>query len=640
MPVNLLVLGTDTDVGKTTFSLLWLHFRGGAYWKPVETGPSDTEMIRRLAPGSVAHSPAQRFDEPVAPPLAARRAQTTVASAERIAQALPRAGGQPLLVETFGSPFSPLNDQELQIDLIRRLDMPGVLVSSTTLGAIGRTLQTLEALAFHGIRPKAIVLLGDPDPFAEETLRRRWPSEASGSEAVFALVPPAEWTPAGLAHASREQRGVLEKLNSCLLARPERVNADLLARDRRAVWHPYTPLRTNAAPLPVVAAQDEFLQLADGRRVIDGISSWWTILHGHRHPLLMQALREASRQIDHVLFAGATHPWAVELAERLLQTSPWPDGRVFYSDNGSTAVEVALKMAYQYWRHRGKSKRTRFVGFEHGYHGDTFGAMAVSRDPVFFGAFEPLLFKADIVPLDPTALEEHLRRHRDQIAAVIVEPLVQGAGGMRMHTLETLRQLAICAHEHDVLLIADEVMTGGGRTGTLWAHQAAAIRPDLICAAKTLAGGVLPLAATLVAPHIADAFDTADRTKTFFHGHSFTAHPLACAVALANWKILTEQPLTAPTRVERFWTTALAQLRNHPKVQDVRIHGTIAAVELDVPGGYLAEAGAKMREICLEHGVLLRPLGSVIYALPPFCTSDDSLQRIADAMSAAVDGVQ
>jgi adenosylmethionine-8-amino-7-oxononanoate aminotransferase len=193
--------------------------------------------------------------------------------------------------------------------------------------------------------------------------------------------------------------------------------------------------------LPCVAAEDEFLILADGRRIIDGISSWWTILHGHGHPVLMQALADASRQIDHVLFAGATHPWAVELAERLLQTMPWTGGRVFYSDNGSTAVEVALKMAYQSWHLRGETRRTRFVGFQHGYHGDTFGAMAVSRDPVFFGRFEPLLCQADIVPLDPTALDEHLRRRAAETAAVIIEPLVQGAGGMRMHSPETLRQI-------------------------------------------------------------------------------------------------------------------------------------------------------------------------------------------------------
>ena len=373
--------------------------------------------------------------------------------------------------------------------------------------------------------------------------------------------------------------------------------------------------------------------------MIDGISSWWTILHGHRHPPLMQALADAARHIDHVLFAGVTHPYAVELADLLLGTMPWAGGRVFYSDNGSTAVEVALKLAYQFWCHHDQPERTRFVGFEHGYHGDTFGAMAVSRDPLFFGRFEPLLFQADILPLDPDRLDEHLHRHREQISAVILEPLVQGAGGMRMHAPETLRQIVDIAHRHGVLFIADEVMTGGGRTGTLWAHQQAGIVPDLLCAAKTLTGGILPLAATLVAPAIVDAFRTSDRARTFFHGHSFTANPLACAVAACNFRQLLAQPPQAPERIERFWTQTLSPLAEHPRVKDVRIRGSIAAVELDVEGGYLADAGRAMRQKCLEHGVQLRPLGSVLYALPPYCTSDESLQRIVDAMVVAVRSV-
>jgi adenosylmethionine-8-amino-7-oxononanoate aminotransferase len=334
-----------------------------------------------------------------------------------------------------------------------------------------------------------------------------------------------------------------------------------------------------------------------------------------------------------------THPAAVDLAELLLRSAHLELGRVFYSDNGSTAVEVALKMAYQYWCLHGEPQRTCFVGFEHGYHGDTFGAMAVSRDPVFFRRFEPLLFQAEVVPLSAERLDEVLTRRKSEVAAVIVEPLVQGAGGMRMHTPEELRQVAAVAHRHEVLLIADEVMTGGGRTGTLWAHQAAGIAPDLICAAKTLAGGVLPLAATLVAPHIADLWMTDDRSRTFFHGHSFTAHPLACAVALANWRGLAEAVHAAPARMEAFWNTALAPLREHPWVRAVRVRGTVAAVEFAVEGGYLADLGGLLRDECLQRSVLLRPLGNVLYTMPPFCTSEASLKQIADAMIAAVDAV-
>jgi adenosylmethionine-8-amino-7-oxononanoate aminotransferase len=233
-------------------------------------------------------------------------------------------------------------------------------------------------------------------------------------------------------------------------------------------------------------------------------------------------------------------------------------------------------------------------------------------------------------------LDEVLRLHPGQVAAIILEPLVQGAGGMRMHAPAELRGLAEVARAHGVLFIADEVMTGGGRLGPLWAHQEAGIAPDLICAAKTLTGGVLPLAATLAAPHLVAAFDTDDRSRTFFHGHSFTAHPLACAVAVANWEMLTAGELTAPRRLETFWRSALAPLRDHPHVRDLRIRGSIAAVELNDEGGYLADVGRRLRQSCLQHGVLLRPLGNVLYAMPPLATSNASLEQIAGAMIAAV----
>jgi adenosylmethionine-8-amino-7-oxononanoate aminotransferase len=631
---DLIILGTDTDAGKTTFALVWLATHPPyAYWKPVETGPSDSATVQRLCPDATVLRPAQRFEEPVAPPLAARRQGASVWSAEQIVAAKPRCEGKSLLIETFGSPFSPLNENELQIDLIRRLHAPSVLVTSSKLGAIGRTLQALAALHVHGIHPAAIILIGPHDSYAMATLARQ-----SQTPPLFALEAP-EWTTLGFMHRAWDQRHQFGELRAAL----ERASApidgsEMIDRDRRSVWHPYSPLRDDSPLLPVVGAQDEFLLLADGRRVIDGISSWWTILHGHRQPVLMQALEEASRSIDHVVFAGATHPWAVELAELLLGTAPWRGGRVFYSDNGSTAVEVALKIAYQHWRHHGEPRRTRFIGFEHGYHGDTFGAMAVSRDPVFFGQFEPLLFQADILPLDAVALQRHLSRHAETTAAVIVEPLVQGAGGMRMHAPELLRELGVIAQQHGVLLIADEVMTGGGRTGTLWAHQQAGVIPDLICAAKTLAGGVMPLAATLVAPHVVASFDSAERSKTFFHGHSFTAHPLACAVAVANWKMLTAGPLARPREIEQFWRESLLPLRHAGRVKDVRVLGSIAAVDVDAPGGYLAEVGRRMRETCLQRGVLLRPLGSVLYAMPPWCVTQSSLEQIADAMCAAVAG--
>jgi adenosylmethionine-8-amino-7-oxononanoate aminotransferase len=627
---DLLILGTDTDAGKTTFALLWLAaFPGDCeYWKPVETGPSDTAKVRELVPQARARPPVLRFAEPVAPLLAARRQGALVPPAANIAAARPDA--DLLLIETFGGPLSPLNETELQIALVRALECASVLVSSTALGAIGRTLQCLDAVEGHGHCPAAVVLMGPVDEFAAEQIRHHKPTLP-----VYSLTPPEAWTPAGIERCASDQKQVLQALRQTLVS-VAHSTADFVVRDRQHVWHPYTSLADPDDPLVCVGARDEFLYLADGRRVIDGISSWWTILHGHRFPPLMDALRAAAANYDHVHFAGVTHPAAVELAELLLNTMPWRGGRVFYSDNGSTAVEVALKMAYQFWCHRGQPRRTRFVGFEHGYHGDTFGAMAVSRDPVFFGRFEPLLFRADILPFEANRLDDYLRANRDDVAAVIIEPLVQGAGGMRMHSPEQLRAIFEAARRHDVLFIADEVMTGGGRLGLLWAHQAAGIAPDLVCAAKTLAGGVLPLAATLAAPRIAAAWDTADRSRTFFHGHSFTAHPLACAVAVANWKLMTAAFPEAPLRMEAFWRQALTPLKDDAKVKDVRMRGSIAAVEIAAEGGYLADVSRRLRASCLADGVLLRPLGNVLYALPPLGSAHTSLDAIAAAMVRAV----
>lgn len=681
---DFLILGTDTDAGKTTFALLWLAAfpREFAYWKPVESGESDTEKVRQLVPQATCFAPGMRFAQPVAPPLAASVEGRTIPDATALAEMRPpRPGGKRhLLVESFGGPFSPLNECQLQIALVRQLGVPTLVVSSSKLGAIGRSLKCLFALEQHGIKPFAVVLLGEADAYAAKQVARY-----GKGVPVFSLEPPARWDSTGILSAADRQRDTLRRIHDALRiapvpgppppmadvcapgtesadtqvpccaeeetelghsrmhmaqTRPAPITTDeqerWTASDKKNVWHPYTSLRDPDAPLVAVSARDEFLRLADGREVIDGISSWWTILHGHRHPVLMNALSEAVRDFDHVHFAGVTHPHAIRLAELLLSSAPWQGGRVFYSDNGSTAVEVALKMAYQFWCHRGEPQRTIFVGFEHGYHGDTFGAMATSRDPVFFGRFEPLLFRTEIVPLSADHLADTLTRNRGRIAAVILEPLVQAAGGMRLHTPNELKKLFEIVHAQDVLFIADEVMTGGGRLGPLWAHQAAGIAPDLICAAKTLTGGVLPLAATLAAPHVVAAFDTEDRTRTFFHGHSFTAHPLACAVAAANWEMLTRTPSPAPARMEAFWRQALADLRGHRHVRDIRYCGTLVAMEVEAQGGYLADVAHRLRRHCLDQGVLLRPLGNVLYALPPFCTSSASLERIARAIAGAV----
>ncbi|QJW93320.1 adenosylmethionine--8-amino-7-oxononanoate transaminase [Frigoriglobus tundricola] len=666
---GIVVTGTDTDAGKTAFALLFLTAFADRfdYWKPVETGDPDSLRLRRLVPTATVHEPLARFRDPVAPALAARREARVMPGAAEICAARPNTA-KPLVIETFGSPFSPLTGDTLQVELLRALQAPAVLVTPSKVGAVGRTLTAVRAMTGAGVRPVAVALMGPPDDYAAAQIARH----TDGLSVISLQLPEGEWTPESLRAAAERQRAELTRLVEGIggeeptprsgarsaergvrnedpepggpglpLRAPRsalRAPDDWPARDRAVVWHPYTALAGAADPLPVVAAEREFLHLADGRTLIDAVSSWWTILHGHRHPPLVEALTAAAGRLDHVLFAGVTHPAAVELAELILGSVPWTGGRVFYSDNGSTAVEVALKMAYQFWCHRGEPNRTLFVGFEGGYHGDTFGAMAVGRDPLFFGPFEPLLFRALQVPVSAERLDAALGANAGRVAAVILEPLVQGAGGMRMHTPQELRAIVEVTQRHGVLFIADEVMTGC-RTGRLWAHSHSGIVPDLICSAKTLAGGMLPLAVTLASPGIVAAFDTPDRAKTFFHGHSFTANPLACAVAVKNWQLLASQEwLAAAQRIETFWRTRLEPLRGRPGVTDVRVCGTIAAVELDAPGGYLADIGQRVRQLAINRGVLLRPLGPVVYAMPPLCTSDESLVRLADAIRAAVTG--
>lgn len=624
---DFVVIGTDTDAGKTAFSLLWLHAFADqyGYWKPLETGDSDSATIRRLAPQARVEPSFARFIDPVAPPLAAAREGRRCPTAQELLAARPHPDF-PLLIETFGSALSPLNEHELQAAWVRALAVPIVLVASSAVGAVGRSLQALLSLRQQGLTPHALVLVGPEDSYAITEIQKHHPSIA-----IFSVERPGEWTVEQFAEVATQQRTTLEGLRTLLNTPTE--TPDWLERDRQVVWHPYSSLQPSVAPFPVVAAQDEFLELADGRRIIDAVSSWWTILQGHRPRPLVDALHAAIERLDHVLFAGVTHPAAIELAEALLASTPWPTGgRVFYSDNGSTAIEVALKMAYQAWVNRGEPQRTLFVGFEHAYHGDTFGAMAVSRDRFFFAPFEPLLFRALQVPLDPEQLDLALKAHRGQVAAIIAEPLVQGAGGMRMYSPATLAELDRVAREHGVFVIIDEVMTGN-RTGRRWAHQHAGISPDLICAAKTLAGGMMPLAATLAGPSIVEHFDTPDRQRTFFHGHSFTAHPLACAVGVVHERIVAQPAIHARAEaIGQFWEEQLGSLRGRPGIADVRICGSIVAVELDVPGGYLAQVGERIRAESVARGVLLRPLGNVVYAMPPLGSSQESLARIAEVL--------
>lgn len=424
----------------------------------------------------------------------------------------------------------------------------------------------------------------------------------------------------------------------------------LVARDSACIWHPFTQMKTAPDPLPIVGGQGPYLITEDGRRILDGISSWWVNVHGHCNPKVGSALAAQAEQLEHVMFAGCTHSPAVELAERLIARLPSRLTRVFYSDNGSTAVEVALKMAYQYWTNRGESQRRTFLALEHAYHGDTVGAMSASHDSLFTASYAPLLFRVErvavpddyLASMDPAndgsgtgplrEIEALLARHSDDIAAVIIEPMLQAAGGMYVWKPAFLRRLRELCDKFGLLLIADEVMTGFGRTGKMFACEHGPVDPDLMCLSKGLTAGYLPLAVTVASNEIYEAFLSDDRSKTFFHGHSFTANPLGCAVALAGLDIFAEESvLERICEISTRMQSRLEPFVGREYVKDVRQIGDVGIVELETGGqGYLSQVGPRLAREFLARDLLLRPNGAIVYFMPPYVVTDAEIDWVFD----------
>lgn len=421
-------------------------------------------------------------------------------------------------------------------------------------------------------------------------------------------------------------------------------------------WLPFTQMKTVSDLPRVKSGQRAMLELSDGRRLLDCISSWWVTLHGHALPEIAEAVYRQAMTLEQVICAGLTHEPAERLAAAL--TSILPDGlsRVFYSDDGSTSVEVALKMAVQYWRNIGKPGKKRFLSFEGAYHGDTLGAMSVSHRSIFTAAFHDLMFDVDFIPypatwLDDAHIEEKeaaslavldrlLDENPDEYAALIVEPLIQGAGGMRMCRPGFIRALRECLESHDTLLIFDEVMVGFGRTGDFFACTKAGVAPDIICLSKGITGGFMPLAATVCTDKVYGAFYGDDPAKTLYHGHSYTANPLGCAAALASLDLLAKNQHRF-RRMEAWHLAGIAALKDHPRLSRFRVCGTIAA--MDVVGGeesgYLNAVGPVMKARFFEKGFLLRPLGNVLYILPPYCITRAQLKSVYACVLEVIDGL-
>ena len=414
--------------------------------------------------------------------------------------------------------------------------------------------------------------------------------------------------------------------------------SNLSERDSKIIWHPFTQMKTAAAPIAIVKGEGARLYDEAGNVYIDAIASWWTNLHGHAHPHIAAALRNQAETLEHVIFADFTHKPAVELAERLLAKMPQNQARIFYSDNGSTAVEVAIKMAFQYWYNIGKPRK-KIIALEGAYHGDTFGAMAVGERSAFSAPFNPFLFDVLFVEAPLPGKEEmalaQLKKvitdHPEQIAAFIFEPLVQGSGGMRMFKAEALDAMLQLCIEEDIILIADEVMTGFGRTGKLWATDYLQNKPDIFCLSKGLTGGTMAFGATTCTAKIFDAFWSDDKLKTLFHGHSCTGNPLACSVALASLDLM-EMPQTWENirRIENAHQNFSKKLLGHPLVKNLRQQGVILAFDIDNAQNtsYFNNLRDRIWQFFINKKLLLRPLGNTFYILPPYCITDEELTKV------------
>jgi adenosylmethionine-8-amino-7-oxononanoate aminotransferase len=410
--------------------------------------------------------------------------------------------------------------------------------------------------------------------------------------------------------------------------------------DKEYIWHPYTQMQLLPEAIAVERGEGSHLYLSDGRKIFDGISSWWVTLHGHANPVIANAIAEQAKKLEQVIFAGFTHEPVSILAKKLIERAPKGLAKVFFSDNGSTAVEVALKMCVQYWQLH-KEKRMTFLALENSYHGDTFGAMSASARGTFTHPFAPMLFNVIHLPFPTPPLPEgsdnsqfedlflqQLRNHLKSdphIAGFVYEPLLLGAGGMKIWRKEVLREALTICKEYNVMTIADEVLTGFGRTGTFFASDSIDIAPDIMTLSKGITGGFLPFGATLSTKKIFDTFLSDDLSKTFFHGHSYTGNPISCAAAVASFSVFENEPV-----MDRISAINSAHHDLMPKLAatlqyNYRIQGTMAAMEPKNPEGYLSPTSLQLQKKCLEQGLLIRPLGDTIYFLPPYSTTKEDL---------------
>jgi adenosylmethionine-8-amino-7-oxononanoate transaminase/dethiobiotin synthase len=648
--MKLFVTGTGTDVGKTIISaalLVGAQRRGQAlqYWKPVQTGGHDLDLqqVKALYPElNPYQGTVWSYPLPASPDQAARAAGKKAPSVANIAASL-QADAR-ILLEGAGGLLVPLNDEnETWRDAAVQMDLPVVLVAGSGLGTLNHTLLTLEALDRAALDVRAVVVNGPAHEANMQSLQRLRPDQN------FVAFPWLELDP-----HSNAWLEACDRLFEAVTHKPRAIDiSSWWPYDQKHCWHPYTQHQTAPAPLSIVKAKGIYLETHDGEKLIDASASWWTNSTGHGHPKIGQAIARQHAKIDHCIFAGATHEPASLLAKELVTLTKGQLPRVFYTDNGSCAVEVALKMAAQSWQNRGIHHRKSFLFFKGAYHGDTFGAMSVGASEGFHKAFSPYLFAgkslapvtshaSKLCPEGPAGLSKGLheleamfQQHAHELAGVIIEPWVQGASGMNFQDLTWLQTLGRLCRTYQLPLILDEVFTGMGRLGSYFAYERAGLEPDIVCIAKGLTGGTLPLAVTLTTDSMFRTFLDQDGSKALLHGHTFTGNAMACAAALAALDIYRSEKILDRVRAMEVETQNwIAQRGNTLELLEPRAIGAILAFELPGTGAgnYFHPLANKVPELARRHGLLMRTLGNTMYFVPPLSIQSwevqDALKRM------------
>ena len=690
---RLCIVGTDTDVGKTVVAAALAKAARQAGFaplvlKPVQTGCAPDAFGRLQAPDCAVYSDACPEAEVAAafllrdacsPHLAARRdgiALTAASLSQTIEARLNASSANLVLVEGAGGLLTPLNENESLLDALAPLSAGFILVAANRLGMLNHALLSVELLRARGL-PLLEFILTHPDPGDDSELEQRIRADNRSILSRIANIPVLAELPhiPELRHPdaairargwNRAAQSVAEVVNNAKEnvfpaaravksetqeASPRTLRShsplaadDLLRFDREHVWHPYAPALGAMQAREAVDTKGGRIVLRGGESLVDGMASWWCAVHGYRHPDLMRALHRQAGRMPHVMFGGLTHEPAVELARKLLDMTPPGLDRVFFSDSGSVAVEVAIKMAVQYQRAMGRPERSRLLTVRGGYHGDTFGAMSVC-DPengmhADFGGILPrqlfasrpsCRFGTEYDPASAESFETLLERRAGEVAAVILEPVLQGAGGMWMYHPEFLRRAAELCRVHGCLLILDEIATGFGRTGRLFACEWAGVRPDILCLGKALTGGVMSMAATLATKEVAEGISRWG--GVLMHGPTFMGNPLACAVAGASLDLLAGGGWKSDVaRIERAFRHGLESCRDVPGIADARVLGAVGVLETERPVNV-----EKLQDYFVRRGIWLRPFGRLIYAMPPYVISDADLDLLVRAMRGAAE---